>query len=106
VDLSARWGWVPVLDFAFGLAWVAQELDSRRSATFEFTESAAQLTFERHADVVEISASYAAGSLTILHAEFRDLAREFARRVVTDLAATHRGLLENPEIQRLLAQLG
>lgn len=48
VDFSARWGWVPVLDFALHLWAIAGGLVSEAEELFEFTESDA---------AIEVSAS-------------------------------------------------
>ena len=41
VDLSARWGWVPILDFAVGIKQIADGLGGEDR--FEFTESDATI---------------------------------------------------------------
>ena len=47
-DLSARWGWIPLIDFALALREIAEALAvTEGSETFEFTESEATLRFDR-----------------------------------------------------------
>lgn len=55
VDLSARWGWVPVLDFALGLDAIVDALapEGAGDEVFEFTESDATIVFRRDGDKVE-----------------------------------------------------
>jgi hypothetical protein len=60
-DLSANWGWIPLIDFALALREIAAALAAveEGSETFEFTESEATLKFERQGQEVAISGSYA-----------------------------------------------
>src|SRR3712207_3536434 len=39
VDLSARWGWIPVIDFALTLHLMTDALEPNQTKIFEFTES-------------------------------------------------------------------
>jgi len=59
-DFSARWGWVPILDFDLSLLQIQKELKESPDAMclFEFTESEATLSFARDGDQVVIGASY------------------------------------------------
>ncbi|MDZ4697703.1 MAG: hypothetical protein SGI86_21370 [Deltaproteobacteria bacterium] len=102
IDFSAPWGWVPVLDFALSLKAVSEALEEDTNAKFEFTESDAVLSFERLGVDVEITASYAAGSIRLSHAQFGALAAAFSRRVVNELCTQNLQLAANPEIRRHL----
>jgi hypothetical protein len=44
IDLSARWGWVPVLDFALAMRSISAALPAVETQVFEFTESAVVAT--------------------------------------------------------------
>jgi hypothetical protein len=88
-DFSARWDWVPVLDFAMSLLRIARKLRSSDSQRFEFTESEAALDFERHGDQVQISSSYSPGSVLVPYEDFRRATGEFAVKVVKELAAEY-----------------
>ena len=75
VDLSARWGWIPLVDFALALREIANALSvTEGSRIFEFTESDATIQFERRGQNITIGASYAAGTITLLSSAFRDQA--------------------------------
>jgi len=97
-DLSANWGWIPLIDFALALREIAETLASAEaSETFEFTESDATLEFERQGQDVAISGSYAPGELIVVPLPvFREQVREFARRLDAELLAKHPELGKNP----------
>ena len=62
-DLSANWGWIPLIDFALALREIAEALAVEEgSEIFEFTESEATLKFKRQGHEVAISGSYAPGN--------------------------------------------
>jgi hypothetical protein len=99
-DLSARWGWIPLIDFALALREIAEALATKEGIeTFEFTESDATLQFDRRGQEMTISASYAPGEITIPFAAFREQARDFARRLDAELLAKRPELRLNPVYQ-------
>jgi hypothetical protein len=101
-DLSANWGWIPLVDFALALREIADALsEAEGSETFEFTESEATLQFDRVGDQVVITSSYAPGELTLPLSVFRDQVDEFARRLNKELLQKHPELELNPDYQRL-----
>lgn len=99
-DLSARWGWIPLIDFALALRKIAGALAlTEGSETFEFTESDATLRFERRGQQIIIRGSYAPGEITVPFAEFSEQARDFARRLDAELLAKCPELRRNPVYQ-------
>ena len=97
-DLSARWGWIPLIDFALAWREIAEALAVMEgSETFEFTESDATLRFERRGEEIIIRGSYASGEITVPFAEFGERAQDFARRLDSELLA------KCPELRRNLA---
>src|ERR1700722_2040060 len=71
VDLSARWGWIPLVDFALALREIANALSvTDGNRVFEFTESDATIQFERRGQNMTIGGSYAAGTITLLFTAF------------------------------------
>jgi hypothetical protein len=101
-DLSAIWGWIPLIDFALALREIAEALAiAEGSETFEFTESEATLEFERRGQQVAISGSYAAGEVIVPLPAFREQVRELARRLDAELLAKHPELGRNPVYQAL-----
>lgn len=101
-DLSAIWGWIPLIDFALALREIAEALAiAEGSETFEFTESEATLEFERRGQEVAVSGSYAAGEVIVPLPVFREQVRELARRLDAELLARHPELGRNPVYQAL-----
>ncbi|MER8183160.1 hypothetical protein [Kitasatospora sp. NPDC094015] len=108
-ELSTRWGWVPVLDFAWALCDIVEQLDedprgSRaavvRTADLDFTQNTELLRFARRFGWVEIGATWIrdAEPLVVRHAELRREARDFLQDVLADLTDLHDGLADNPAI--------
>ena len=101
-DLSANWGWIPLIDFALALVEIADALSAAEgSETFEFTESEATLQFDRAGEEVTITSSYAPGAIRAPLREFRNQVDDFARRLDKALLQKHPELELNPEYQRL-----
>lgn len=98
MDLSARWGWVPVFDFALALNSIVDALAVGAEEEFEFTESDASISFRRTADVVEIEASYVLGAATVGYADLRGEVKRFLRRILQGLVDQHPELGDNPFI--------
>jgi hypothetical protein len=94
-DLSARWGWIPLIDFALACRKIAEVLAvTEGSETFEFTESDATLRFERRGQKIIIRGNYASGEITVPFTEFGEQVRDFARRLDVELLA------KCPELRR------
>lgn len=108
IDLSARWGWVPVLDFALALDSIVDALATGDEAEelFEFTESDASISFRRAGDVVEIDASYVPDVVNVGYADLRGEAKRFLLRVLEGLIGQHRELGANPFIARKFSAAG
>ena len=101
-DLSANWGWIPLIDFALALVEIADALSAAEgNETFEFTESEATLQFDRVGEEVTITSSYAPGEIRAPLPEFRHQVDDFARRLDKALLQKHPELELNPEYQRL-----
>jgi hypothetical protein len=99
-DLSANWGWIPLIDFVLALREIAEALTvADASESFEFTESEATLDFKRHGKEVAISGSYAPGEIIVSLAVFREQVRELARRLDAELLAKRPELGRNPVYQ-------
>jgi hypothetical protein len=99
VDLSARWGWIPLIDFALALREIADALSESESETFEFTESDATIRFDRKAQELVISASYVQGEFPVPLAVFTEQTKDFGRRLDKELRAKRPALGSNPVYQ-------
>jgi hypothetical protein len=121
-ELSTAWGWVPVLDFAWALCDIVDQLDrdargSRAAgpyrADLDFTESTDRMRFERRFGWVGITADWIRGAdragdeasaLTFSYTELRRESRDFLHDLLADLTDLHDDLGENPAIWQLQAR--
>lgn len=113
-EIATAWGWVPVLDFAWGLCDIAEQLDRDpaggraarpQHAEFDFTESADRLRFVRRFGFVDVTADWLPGErVAVRHAELRREARDFLHDVVADLTDMHEALGDNPAVWALTAR--
>ena len=112
-ELSTRWGWVPVLDFAWALCDIVEQIDQdprgsrshrRQQAELDFTESSDRMFFERRFGWVDIEADWMDPEeppLTFSHSLLRRESRDFLHDLIADLADMHEGLADNPAIWSL-----
>ncbi|MCL7368898.1 MULTISPECIES: hypothetical protein [Streptomyces] len=115
-ELSTAWGWVPVLDFAWALCDIVEQIDrdpagSRAArpqrAELDFTESTDRLLFERRFGWVDIEAEWlpaAEPPLSFSHGELRREARDFLHDLLADLTDLHEDLADNPAVWSLQAR--
>ena len=104
-DFSANWGWVPILDFAYGLLWILDDLDESETRHFEFTESEAIIEFRLTDGIVHISATYAPYAATCRLSELIAEARAFARKVVEDIRMLSPQVAASPAFIALTNQM-
>jgi hypothetical protein len=101
-DLSANWGWIPLIDFALALRDIAEALaETDGSQIFEFTESEATLEFKRQGEEVTISGSYAPGNIIAPWPIFKGQVKELPRRLDAELLTKRPELGRNPVYQEL-----
>lgn len=104
-DFSARWGWIPVLDFAISLQAIVETLataSGNHSEKFEFTESEAHIAFIRDEENVELRADYASETAVVSYVELRAAVESFLRRVVDELVDAYPALSSNPNMAAFL----
>ncbi|OEV04968.1 hypothetical protein [Streptomyces oceani] len=106
-ELSTRWGWVPVLDFAWALCDTVERIGGTAAyAELDFTESTDCLVFERRAGaagdfLVEITADWQYTDeppLTFRQGMLRRESRDFLHDLLADLVDMHEGLGDNPSV--------
>jgi hypothetical protein len=104
-DFSARWGWVPIVDFAASLRGIAAGLDERdcAEATFEFTESDATLSFRRKGEAILITSSYSLGEARVPLRDLVAAVDAFAGRVARELSQRYSSLARNASFSRLFS---
>ena len=93
-QLGTAWGWVPILDFVLGVRWIVAELKRVSSSMFEFTESEHSLRFERNAETVSVSATYAQCVGECRYSELDSSSLAFALEVANDFTR------HSPEVAR------
>lgn len=104
-DFSARWGWVPLVDFAASLKSIASHLQHQGSEEdFEFTESEARLHFKRQKEDVVISANYIPARATVDFQDFQAAARSFLQKLREELGKEYPQLCKNEVFQELLSE--
>jgi hypothetical protein len=104
-DFSARWGWVPVLDFALALRAVAGALVSTDREQLGFTESDAEIDFRRQGDVIRVEADYAPGTGEVPLVDLSLESERFLARMITELTASYPPLGENTFVRELSREL-
>ncbi|MFO1019703.1 MAG: hypothetical protein U0903_03280 [Planctomycetales bacterium] len=107
-DLSAKWNWIPVVDFVAGLIAIGQSLNSgSQREVFEFTESDACLTFVKNEfGELLISASYAACIAKLSLREFVEKVNDFAARFESELTSAYPALLHNSHFKKCVSKIG
>ena len=102
IDLSARWGWVPLIDFAVSARGILSRLEQRQTrAEFEFTESEATLSFTRRGADVFIRASYVEGEIRAPLAAFVEQLQGFERSLRRELVGRHPILADHAGFNQL-----
>ncbi len=104
-DFSARWGWVPILDFAVALSLAIAELRNSGHSWVDFTENDALLRLRSEGDRVVISATYAEGTATPTLNAFLQAIRAMNARLVSDLETSYPSLTRSSAYQGLRLKL-
>src|SRR5438552_13405056 len=103
-DLSAKWDWIPLIDFATSLRQIVDELIEKdgTETIYEFTESDATLEFKREGSAIIVSASYAPCHATVPLVELAAAIDSFSRRILETISREFPSLLQNKILPRLL----
>lgn len=102
VDMSAQWGWVPILDFAICMRMIGDTLSLGRPDVFDFTESGVIIDFIPRGNEVVITPEYAPGASVVLMSEFQNAAEQMLSQVRARIEADHPDLRENPHYRNAL----
>lgn len=105
-DFSARWGWIPILDFARNFFLVVKELPNESQFSYEFTESDAAINLRMADDEVIVSATYVSGTARISYEELLSQTHAFVNRILKEFGAAYPLLKENPIFLAYQAELG
>jgi hypothetical protein len=102
VDFSARWGWVPVLDFVACLNIVIKQLsEGETHCSLDFTKSTAEIMFNRTHDSILISSNYAPGQAIVQFEDLTRAAAELSRKVSEDIWSNYPELSKNSHLRKL-----
>lgn len=105
IDFSTHWGWVPILDFAICILSVVEDLStSREQSSIEFTESEAELTFQRIHDLVLITSNYNSHQVSTGYKQLEDASIAFSIKVFSDFLRLNPEANQNAAIRRLREQ--
>jgi len=103
VDLSAPWGWIPLIDFVVGARDLVHSLKTDgNEAEFEFTESEALLRFRRRGSKLAITASYANGEAVVPIPTLIEHLKRFEDDLRAELLTRHPELRRNPHFRKLM----
>jgi hypothetical protein len=103
VDLSAPWGWIPLIDFVVGVRDLVHSLKMDGSeAEFEFTESEALLRFRRKGGKLAITASYANGEAVVPIPTVIEHLKKFEDDLRAELLTRYPELRRNPHFRKLM----
>ena len=99
-DFSAKWGWVPILDFAAGLVAATRGLAAGvTELVFEFTDSDAHLQFNRQGSNTLVTSSYNNAIATVPTNELLQAANSYAERVLRDAISLNPALKANQSLR-------
>jgi len=100
IDLSAKGGWIPLIDFALSLDDITNRLVKEGGpAIFEF----ATLCFDRRGSNLVISASYIPDQIEVPLAVFREQVERFEANLSKELQEKYPDLARNKTFQELFA---
>ena len=103
VDLSAPWGWIPLIDFVVGVRDLVHSLKTDgNEAEFEFTESEALIRFRRKGGKLAITASYANGEAVVPIPTLIEHLKRFEDDLRAELLSRYPELRGNPHFRKLM----
>ena len=91
------WDWIPLLDFAFCLLTISNNLSAKMRAEeeFEFTESDAKIYFQKNNDKIKIVVSFSDKQLEISFEEFKTGVHEFYKNLVFEIITKDKEIKNN-----------
>jgi hypothetical protein len=86
VDFSARWGWVPILDFLASLTFALAAVRQNERAIIDFTENEDEILLVNDGDGLHISASHVTANAVCDFNDFEEAANLFARHAFDEIS--------------------
>ncbi|WP_433509757.1 hypothetical protein ACQP2T_38210 [Nonomuraea sp. CA-143628] len=105
IDFRTHFGWVSTLSFALGMLRSLHELPAKGVSAAGFLESEYRIEFQLNASDVRVSCSYSENVAAIAYSELLALARGGLTELLRNLYAKYPGLVRNPFLANVLAQL-
>lgn len=102
---DARWGWVPLLDFAMQLYDIAYSLHTLTEQKLGFLESCEYILFKYNGNTISITASYATNRAETDIFELKRASQTFLNRLLLDLSSEWPDLLKNKVYQQIFEAL-
>lgn len=102
-DLSAGWGWIPILHAAQTINDISKNLVDNYQDEYEFTENSDKLLFNCTEGAVRITATYAEGEIAVSYEEFKVAAGSFLSRSLAEFCSIRPEAASSPvllEIER------
>jgi hypothetical protein len=104
IHLSAKGGWIPLIDFALALDDIANRpVKEEGPATLEFAELDAILCFDRKGSNLVISVNYIPGQIEVPLVVFREQVERFEASLRKELQERYPALARNQTFQELFA---
>lgn len=106
-DLSATWGWVPLLDFASSMYDIVTGLEQNehRAEVYDFTESEAFLRFIRNSSKLECRSNFTHDLGEVEFEEFRKIAYARTYDFVRYIYLNNPGLRRNENFRQMFPWL-
>ena len=98
IDFSAKWDWVPILDFGIDLCRITYNLQASQKEEYEFTESTDAIYFELHNGNVRITTNYVGGEAFVQYEELKIASLIFLTSIINDFYDIAPALKENAYI--------
>ena len=101
VDLSAEWGWIPILHFAEVLFFISEDILSSGHEVYEYTENSEFLTFDLVADVLTIKASYSNQDIHVSIKDFKKIASNLLLKAYRDFCKLRPEAIDSPAMMEV-----
>lgn len=105
-DFSARWNWIPIIDFAIDVIEILNNLPIQKKDIFYFTESDAKIEFAMLSeDRVAISSNYGKDNQNKAEANYIELKTVFLQlltRIIVDVRIMAPNIIDNPYIELIV----
>ncbi len=96
VDLSAEWGWVPILHFAEVLYFISENILSSGHEVYEYTENSESLSFDLAGNMLNITASYSNQNIQVPIEVFKKVSQNLLLKAYQDFCELRPEAIDSP----------